>query len=781
MTTGSPVSPGRSAAVLIGVSSYAHLADLPAVRANVADLAVQLRDASVWGLPGQRCHLALEPRSAAEAIGHLRRAVDSTTDTLLVYYAGHGLIDPDRGDLWLGLPGSIAGEPDTTLPWDWIRRQLLRSRAECRIVVLDCCYSGRALGMMAEARAALANGAAVEGTYLMASAAESAQALAPPGETHTAFTGELIGLLRRGVPEGPELLALDDVFALLADGLRARSRPEPQRRVRNDAGRLPLFRNRAWAPAGGGRRMLAGRYELHAPRRRGALSDSFAGTDTVLGREVIVRLMRPEAAAEPALRRRFEARTRSRAPLGHPSIALLLDLGSDRGEGIARPFHVVEAPGGRPLHTLVAQRPLPPAEVVRLASGLLGTLEHAHGLGAAGWDLVPENLTHTPERGIRLLELAEGPGPVGPDPDAGADLRAVGGLMYRLLTGRPLTGDGRPTGPSTHRPEVSEAFDAVVLRALAADPAARYAGAAEMRQAVDSLAGQELRPAPSPPRAPAAPPRVRRPSPPPPPLVLRFAAGSHTGLVRKYNADSGYAGPRLLAVADGYAAPVASAEVISVLSRLDATPPAGDPAEALGRAAALADTRVKALGHPLRAVSSSATALLWNGAGLGLMHIGRTRAYLLRAGMLYLCTRDHTWAQGETDEWGPAEEEPAGHGPPELPLFRELGLGGVSATPDLALRQAQAGDRYLLCSDGLSGPVSPQLLHDALTAHPASPQDAVNALTEYALRSGGPDNITCVVADVAEPTPESAGDQSPPYVVGAVAASPPFDAADPPA
>jgi len=172
-------------------------------------------------------------------------AAQEATDTLLLYYAGHGLIDSRRGELHLALSGSDPSRIYTAVPYGYIRELLLDSRAIRRIVILDCCYSGRALGMMADPITNVVDEVSAEGTFILAAAAENAIALAPPGELFTAFTGELLDLLQQGLPGGDAFLDLDTIYRQILKLLKAKARPLPQKRDRNTAGKLALVRNRA--------------------------------------------------------------------------------------------------------------------------------------------------------------------------------------------------------------------------------------------------------------------------------------------------------------------------------------------------------------------------------------------------------------------------------------------------------------------------------------------------------------------------------------------------------
>ena len=259
-------------------------------------------------------------------------------------------------------------------------------------------------------------------------------------------------------------------------------------------------------------------------------------------------------------------------------------------------------------------------------------------------------------------------------------------------------------------------------------------------------------------------------------LSLRFAAGSHKGMIREGNEDSGYAGPRLLAIADGMggqaAGEVASSEVISTLVQLDDDVPGSDILTSLGTAVQRANDQLRVMVEEdpqLEGMGTTLTALLWTGQRLGLVHVGDSRAYLLRDGVLTQITQDHTWVQRLVDEGRITEEEATTH-PQRSLLMRALGSGD-HVEPDLSIREVRAGDRYLICSDGLSGVVSHQTMEETLASY-QGPQETIQDLIQLALRGGGPDNITCIVADVLDVDSNdtlAAQLNDTPVIVGAVA------------
>ncbi|MYS54474.1 histidine kinase, partial [Streptomyces sp. SID6013] len=133
-----------SRAVLVGASTFTALDDLPAVQANVPALRSLLGD-PVLHLAAEQCQTLVDPASPREVSAAVRAAAREATDTLLVYYAGHGLIDPGTGLLHLAVPDSDQDSVfDTAVPYEWIKRSIETSGAARRIVILDCCYSARA-------------------------------------------------------------------------------------------------------------------------------------------------------------------------------------------------------------------------------------------------------------------------------------------------------------------------------------------------------------------------------------------------------------------------------------------------------------------------------------------------------------------------------------------------------------------------------------------------------------------------------------------------------------
>ncbi|MER5418740.1 PP2C family protein-serine/threonine phosphatase [Streptosporangium roseum] len=251
-------------------------------------------------------------------------------------------------------------------------------------------------------------------------------------------------------------------------------------------------------------------------------------------------------------------------------------------------------------------------------------------------------------------------------------------------------------------------------------------------------------------------------------ITLRYAAGSDIGRVRQGNEDAAYAGARLLAVADGMGGhvggEVASSAAIAAVSTLDHEVPE-DLAAAAEAGVRKANQRLRELVEQdpsLTGMGTTLTLMLWDGPRVALAHIGDSRAYLLRNGDLYQITYDHTLVQTLMDDGRITAEEAARH--PHRSILLQVLDGGDTIDPDLSLRDAEVGDRYLLCSDGLSGVVEADRLRHVL-ADIDDLEAVTRRLIELACDAGGPDNITCVVADVVEgpgsDTPIVVGSASP--------------------
>lgn len=245
-------------------------------------------------------------------------------------------------------------------------------------------------------------------------------------------------------------------------------------------------------------------------------------------------------------------------------------------------------------------------------------------------------------------------------------------------------------------------------------------------------------------------------------VTVRCAAGSDVGLVRENNEDSAYAGQWLCAVADGMGGhvggEVASSTVVASLRKWDAEVASADLAATLGQAVSEANDRVRQVvedNPELDGMGTTMTAMLWSGARAAMAHIGDSRAYLLRGGELHLVTLDHTVANTVADP------EAAAWLAPMLVRFLD---GHPDQSPDLTERELEPGDRYLLCSDGLSGVLDDEAIASVLRAE-EDPSAAVNRLIALATEGGGRDNITVVIADVAE----AAAGPVTPVTVGAAA------------
>src|ERR1700678_4323800 len=200
-------------------------------------------------------------------------------------------------------------------------------------------------------------------------------------------------------------------------------------------------------------------------------------------------------------------------------------------------------------------------------------------------------------------------------------------------------------------------------------------------------------------------------------LVLRYAVRSDVGLLREGSEDSAYAGPRLLAVADGMgghaAGEVASSVTIASMAELDSEPPGDDILAELAAAVSAANTRLQEMiiANPaIEGMGTTLTALFWSDGHAAVCHIGDSRGYLLRENELYQITHDHTLVQSLVDEGRISADDVSTH-PQRSLLLRAPDCRSMGEN-DLSVHECLPGDRRLLCSDGLSGVVSDETLRD---------------------------------------------------------------------
>ena len=253
-------------------------------------------------------------------------------------------------------------------------------------------------------------------------------------------------------------------------------------------------------------------------------------------------------------------------------------------------------------------------------------------------------------------------------------------------------------------------------------------------------------------------------------IHLRYAARSDVGLRRPGNEDSGFAHASLIMVADGMgghaAGELASAMAVATFAEIAAEPVAETdvPAHLTDGVAELEERigDVIAADPSNQGMGTTVTGLAPNGPHVVIFHVGDSRAYLLRDGQLAQITKDHTYVQSLVDAGEITPDEALRH--PRRNLLNRAVDGIHSVEADLSVRETRAGDRYLLCTDGLSGVVSDERIADVLLEVPDLTA-AVTRLVDMALEAGAPDNVTVVVADVLN---ASNGDSDGvPVVVGA--------------
>ena len=259
-------------------------------------------------------------------------------------------------------------------------------------------------------------------------------------------------------------------------------------------------------------------------------------------------------------------------------------------------------------------------------------------------------------------------------------------------------------------------------------------------------------------------------------LTFRYVAHTDTGLRRSGNQDSGYASPRLLVIADGMggaaAGDLASSEVMHIIRELDRDDLDSDAVAALEEAVSKANARLGQLIAEDPAVEGMGTtldALLWDGEKFAFAHIGDSRVYRLRGGELTQISKDHTFVQSLIDEGRISPAEARVH--PHRSLILRAMLGRDDNSADLSWVQPMLGDRYLLCSDGLTDMVTDEVIRGALQSETIDM--AATELVRLALEAGGYDNVTVVIGEFVEagtaPDERLSSADGRPQLVGAAA------------
>lgn len=234
-------------------------------------------------------------------------------------------------------------------------------------------------------------------------------------------------------------------------------------------------------------------------------------------------------------------------------------------------------------------------------------------------------------------------------------------------------------------------------------------------------------------------------------VILHAAALSDPGLIRANNEDASYAGRKVLVVADGIggapAGELASEIVMREFAGLEAAQTA-DPQRELRKALERASRAVAATADDDIAntgMGTTLTVLLLAADTVTLLHVGDSRAYLLRQGRLYQLTRDDTYVQELVDRGALAAQDVRHH--PQRSIITKA-VQGRPVEPQIITMTAEQADRFLLCSDGLSDFVTDESIEEALIGS-ASPQQCAEKLVKLTLQAGAPDNVTVVVADTA--------------------------------
>lgn len=242
---------GRSYAVLIGTGSYSSdkLDDIPGALRNIEGVRDFIADTSLSGFPESHIETVPDPGRAEEIMAPISDFGSKTRDVLLVYYSGHGLLMGKNSDLHVCLTGSRSQAPWSALPFSYLADEIRQSGAKMKILIIDCCYSGRARSyLMADEMRMVEDQLSAEGLYVMASSSATKRSSALSDTGYTAFTSELIQVARNGVESGSELLSMSTLFEEVRRRMRRTPQPLPEQCNTNNAAEMALVRNSAYSP-----------------------------------------------------------------------------------------------------------------------------------------------------------------------------------------------------------------------------------------------------------------------------------------------------------------------------------------------------------------------------------------------------------------------------------------------------------------------------------------------------------------------------------------------------
>jgi hypothetical protein len=190
--------------------------------------------------------MCINPENTIDFGNALIGPAEAATDLLLVCYSGHGLLSRS-GELYLAIgPIELSKANWTAVPMQAVRETMLDSRTRNKVLILDCCFSGRAIQALADDDSTIYGQTDVTEVCMMTSSSRNSISLSVPGDRHTAFTGELLNMLHNGIPGEPEHVSLGTIRRQLVSALRGKGLPTPQTHGTDTIDLLDLVRNRAW-------------------------------------------------------------------------------------------------------------------------------------------------------------------------------------------------------------------------------------------------------------------------------------------------------------------------------------------------------------------------------------------------------------------------------------------------------------------------------------------------------------------------------------------------------